>query len=333
MNNKEIEFFEDLLTVYHSLKHLKLSDLNIEQNYTGIHLTSNSYNEDVFINLIEQFRNNQTLHIKFAFQLVNEAILYFSNYSNICSCNMNNDPTTKGCIIVGDLHGSFRDLFHIINTFGIPGKHYNFVFNGDFVDRGSMQCEVILTLIYAFLLNPTRVFLNRGNHEELNMNLSFYSNHPNFKQDCLIKYNDYGNELFNLMQKLFIHLPVATVVVNRIGFSCFVVHGGISDKIDLKCISDSKCLKRSDFGSVSVRIENDKSSEQFIDLLWSDPYFNPEFPITHNNARGIGVLFNADVSKEFCIKYGFNAIVRSHELRPEGKYLYFFVELIRTVNL
>jgi len=220
---------------------------------------------------------------------------------------MNNDPTTKGCIIVGDLHGSFRDLFHIINTFGIPGKHYNFVFNGDFVDRGSMQCEVILTLIYAFLLNPTRVFLNRGNHEELNMNLSFYSNHPNFKQDCLIKYNDYGNELFNLMQKLFIHLPVATVVVNRIGFSCFVVHG--------------------------VRIENDKSSEQFIDLLWSDPYFNPEFPITHNNARGIGVLFNADVSKEFCIKYGFNAIVRSHELRPEGKYLYFFVELIRTVNL
>ena len=53
--NKEIEFFEDLLTVYHSLKHLKLSDLNIEQNYTGIHLASNSYNEDVFINLIEQF--------------------------------------------------------------------------------------------------------------------------------------------------------------------------------------------------------------------------------------------------------------------------------------
>jgi len=316
--SKEIEFFEDFLTVFHSLKHLKLPNLNVEQSYKGIHLTPGSYHADVFVNLIEQFRNNQILHIKYAFQLVNEAILYFSNYSNICRCNMSNDIETKGCIIVGDIHGSFRDLYHIINSYGIPGQYYNYVFNGDFVDRGSMQCEVVLTLIYAFLLNPTKVFLNRGNHEELSMNLSPYYN-PNFKQDCLNKYTGYGNELFNLMQKLFIHLPVATVVVNRIGFSCFVVHGGISDKIDLNCVSDSNCLKRSNFDSVSVRKENDKSSDQFIDLLWSDPSANSE-PITHNNLRGIGVLFNAEASKDFCTKYGFNAIVRSHELRQEGNF-------------
>ena len=45
------------------------------------------------------------------------------------------------------------------------------IFKGDFVDRGPKQCEVLLTILYAFLLFPNRVFLNRGNHEDISLNL------------------------------------------------------------------------------------------------------------------------------------------------------------------
>ena len=70
------------------------------------------------------------------------------------------------------MHGSFKDLYYLIQKFGTPGKNYRFIFNGDFVDRGPQQCEVLLTILYAFLLYPNRVFLNRGNHEDLSLNLN-----------------------------------------------------------------------------------------------------------------------------------------------------------------
>jgi serine/threonine-protein phosphatase 5 len=86
------------------------------------------------------------------------------------------------------------------------------------VDRGSQQCEVLLTLLFAFLLFPNRVFLNRGNHEDLSLNLS---NHfaPNFNSDCSKKFGQYGNEFFKQSQELFRYLPIATFVTNKGIFS------------------------------------------------------------------------------------------------------------------
>ena len=163
------------------------------------------------------------------------------------------------------MHGSFKDLYHIIQKFGIPGKYYYFVFNGDFVDRGAKQSEVILTLLFAFLLYPKRVFLNRGNHECLSMNLSrAYS--PNFHQESRIKFAGYAKEFFHTCHTVFRNLPIATIITNKAGFRCFVVHGGISDKIDLSLLQNE--LVRSDFPSVSINRPKDRVYSQLVDLLW-----------------------------------------------------------------
>ena len=169
------------------------------------------------------------------------------------------------------MHGSLKDLYHIIQKYGIPGKNYYFVFNGDFVDRGPNQSEVILILIFAFLLYPTRVFLNRGNHECINMNLSkLYS--PNFNDDCDSKFGENGAEFFNSAQNVFKNLPVATIVTNKADFKYFVVHGGISEKIDLSIIQNK--IVRANFESVSIKKPKNKSAEQIklleqiVDLLW-----------------------------------------------------------------
>ena len=183
-----------------------------------------------------------------------------------------------------------------------------------------------MTILYAFLLYPTRVFLNRGNHEDLAINIS-QNFVPNFKKDTEIKFNKYGSYIFNQCQHLFQQLPLATIVENNSGFRCFVTHGGISSNtLDLDFISS---LNRFSFPSLSVPVKsyNDplkqKVAEILTDLVWSDPITSDmkNGPITgshSNNIRNIGKLFGSDVTAHFCKKHQFDAIVRSHECRPLG---------------
>lgn len=59
-------------------------------------------------------------------QIVNDAIKHHKRYSNISNCNLANS-SLPGCILVGDLHGSFKDLYHIIEKFGVPGKNFGLI--------------------------------------------------------------------------------------------------------------------------------------------------------------------------------------------------------------
>ena len=179
---------------------------------------------------------------------------------------------------------------------------------------------MLLTLLYAHLLYPTRVFLNRGNHEDVSLNINF-NFHPNFKTDAEQKFKQYNLAFFNVCIKLFQCLPVATVVENYVGFKCFVCHGGISERLDLKFLSSSK-LDRKKFPTVITGNSSDandtKSAEQLTDLLWSDPLPSSEDGCMHNTQRGIGYFFGKSVSEKFCKTNGFNTIIRSHEMRPLG---------------
>ena len=76
--------------------------------------------------LIEQFRNQKILHPKYAMQIVNDAIKHHKKFSNISNCDLSNS-SLSGAVIVGDLHGSFKDLYHIIEQFGIPGNKNRYV--------------------------------------------------------------------------------------------------------------------------------------------------------------------------------------------------------------
>ena len=75
--------------------------------------------------------------------------------------------------VCGDTHGQFYDTLNIWEMYGEPSPTNPFVFNGDFVDRGSWGVENVLALFAWKLLYPEHVHLTRGNHESKNMNLQY----------------------------------------------------------------------------------------------------------------------------------------------------------------
>jgi len=80
--------------------------------------------------------------------------------------------------------GQFYDVLEIFRRNGEPSPTHHYLFNGDFVDRGSWSTEVAL-LLYAYkVLYPTSVHINRGNHETDDMNKVY-----GFEGECRAKYS------------------------------------------------------------------------------------------------------------------------------------------------
>jgi serine/threonine-protein phosphatase PP1 catalytic subunit len=75
-------------------------------------------------------------------------------------------------MIVGDIHGNLQALNYIIKQREKMGLE-NVLFLGDYVDRGPQGTEVLLKLFQMKLEDPERIFLLRGNHEIVEMNLYY----------------------------------------------------------------------------------------------------------------------------------------------------------------
>ena len=208
----------------------------------------------------------------------------------------------------------------ILNKFNIPGKTCYFVFNGDWVDRGVHQVELILSIFYSFILYPNRVFLNRGNHEDRAQN-SQLTYKPCLKISTLRYFGKYGSLFYNKLDELFKHLPLATIVSNSFQKQrFFVVHGGINDQLDLSKIQK---LDRTKFSSICrPSTFADNSLEQLyykdvVDMLWSDPQAKAK-GIAFNKTRNIGKLFGSSITKKFLDENNFTNLIRSHECKTKG---------------
>lgn len=245
---------------------------------------------------------------------------------NIRECRIT-DASEPGCIIIGDLHGNFNDLCHVMDKYGLPGLNYTFIFNGDFVDRGERQLEVLLTVLYAFLIRPDRVFINRGNHEDISLNTSSHFA-PNLMTSFSTRYGKHSTYLFSLSVDMFSYMPLGTIIRNLVkDVSYFVVHGGISDDIDLDFLQNE--VNRVQIKKISVLEAATKRDVKMVsDLLWSDPitdarmfkfkFLKKNSGCYFNERRNVGCLFGVDVTDKFCRKNGFAAIIRSHEVRDKG---------------
>ena len=128
-------FFNDIFSAYGSHLEKEIIPESIESSYTGLHL-GEKYEESDFMQLVDNFYKGNMLHAKYALKIITDANNKLKSYSNIAYCDVKKMHTDlMGFVIVGDLHGSFKDLKYIIDKFGIPGKNYRMVFNGDLVGK------------------------------------------------------------------------------------------------------------------------------------------------------------------------------------------------------
>ncbi|XP_037835488.1 serine/threonine-protein phosphatase with EF-hands 2 isoform X1 [Kryptolebias marmoratus] len=198
--------------------------VEVPDSYSGPHLTFPMTFCGVS-KLMEAFKQKQQLHARYVLQMLGETwrlLRILPNISHVSVCH------TQEITICGDLHGQLEDLLLIFYKNGLPSCEKQYVFNGDFVDRGKNSLEILLILFGFLLVYPNDVHLNRGNHEDHIVNLRY-----GFTKEVLGKYRVHGKKILKLLQKIFSWLPVATVIDHKV----LVVHGGISDSINLDTVA------------------------------------------------------------------------------------------------
>jgi len=238
--------------------------------------------------LMEWFREGKTLPKPCACALLMAARELLEGLPSLIRAD-----ASQGFTICGDTHGQFYDLLNIFKLNGTPGGSNPYLFNGDFVDRGSFSTEVILTLLAWKLVYPQSLHLLRGNHETIQMNKIY-----GFEGEVLYKYDDKVNQLFT---RVFDMLPLAAVVGGKV----FVCHGGLfaRDGVSLSDIEE---------------IERDGQPPEtglMHDLLWADPQ---EQPGRSPSKRGAGLQFGPDVTARFLRENNLEMVVRSHEVKAQG---------------
>ncbi|OHS99152.1 Ser/Thr protein phosphatase [Tritrichomonas foetus] len=152
-------------------------------------------------------------------------------------------------VVVGDLHGNFHDLIRILNTFGLPPQT-QYVFLGDYVDRGSFSIEVITLLFTLYSMNPQDIILLRGNHEFPNVNDTY-----GFLAEVESAYNN--DELWIQVNEVFNYLPIAALLNKKI----FCIHGGLAPEISTL----------EDIEKVQLPLRLDTIPSPIKMMLWSDP--------------------------------------------------------------
>ncbi|KAI3783127.1 hypothetical protein L2E82_13190 [Cichorium intybus] len=208
--------------------------------------------------------------------------------------------------VFGDLHGQFCDLMRLFDEYGFPSSggditYIDYLFLGDYVDRGQHSLETITLLLALKIHYPENVHLIRGNHEAADINALF-----GFRLECIERMgeND-GIWAWQRFNQLFNNLPLAALIEDKI----ICMHGGIGRSIHL--VEQIEKLERP--------ITMDAGSVVLMDLLWSDPTENDSVEGLRPNARGPGlVTFGPDRVTDFCRRNKLQLIIRAHECVMDG---------------
>lgn len=194
--------------------------------------------------------------------------------------------------VVGDVHGQYSDLIRIFTKCGFPPQT-NYLFLGDYVDRGKQSLETILLLLCYKIKYPENFFLLRGNHECANVT-RVYGFYDECKRRCNIK-------TWKLFIDTFNTLPIAAIVAGKI----FCVHGGLSPV--LNSMDEIRNIARPtdvpDYGLLN-------------DLLWSDPA--DTMNEWEDNERGVSYVFSKVAINKFLSKFGFDLVCRAHMVVEDG---------------
>ncbi|KAK8609747.1 hypothetical protein V6N13_093162 [Hibiscus sabdariffa] len=194
--------------------------------------------------------------------------------------------------ICGDIHGQYSDLLRLFEYGGFPPSA-NYLFLGDYVDRGKQSIETICLLLAYKLKFPDNVFLLRGNHECASINRIY-----GFYDECKRRFNV---RLWKVFTDCFNCLPVSAVVDDKI----LCMHGGLSP--DMQSLDQIRAIER----------PTDVPDQGLLcDLLWADP--DRDISGWGENDRGVSYTFGADKVAEFLKKHELDLICRAHQVVEDG---------------
>ena len=201
-------------------------------------------------------------------------------------------PFTCPVVVCGDIHGQFIDLKELFTIAGAP-PHMNFIFMGDYVDRG-MYSVLTATLMFLYKLRyPERLVILRGNHESRQVTQVY-----GFFDECV---RCYGTPIvWSAFTDTFDTLPLTCLVDAQI----LCQHGGLSPSIEN--LDNIRAIDR---------IMEVPHECPICDILWSDPDDRSGWGIS---PRGAGYTFGQDVSESFNHANGLKLICRAHQLVMEG---------------
>jgi serine/threonine-protein phosphatase PP1 catalytic subunit len=194
--------------------------------------------------------------------------------------------------ICGDLHGQFTDLTRILAPPASPDVA-NYLFLGDYVDRGPSSLNTIALLFAYKVKYPQNFFMLRGNHE---------CRLPNSRYGFFDECNRYfpNSSVWAKFNSVFDWMPISAVIDGRI----LCVHGGLSRK--LRDLNQLRRIDRPDNGD----------TELVSDLIWSDPSRHVSSWVP--SERGCGWLFGINAVETFLRNNDLDLIVRAHEAVEDG---------------
>lgn len=239
-------------------------------------------NVDVWL---EKLYNNQNLTEAECKELTAKAKEVLANEKNV-------QPVHCPVTICGDVHGQYCDLLELFRIGGKPPET-NYLFMGDYVDRGYYSVRTVTLLMALKVRYKERITMTRGNHESRQITQVY-----GFYDECL---RIYGNaNVWKYFTDLFDYLPLTALVEKQI----FCLHGGLSPSIDtLNNIMDQD------------RVQEVPHEGPVCDLLWSDPDDRCGWGIS---PRGAGYTFGQDISEQFNHNNGLTLVSRAHQLVMEG---------------
>jgi serine/threonine-protein phosphatase PP1 catalytic subunit len=195
--------------------------------------------------------------------------------------------------ICGDIHGQYYDLLRLFEYGGFPPES-NYLFLGDYVDRGRQSLETIALLLAYKLKYPENFFLLRGNHEAASIN-RFYGFYDECKRRFSVRVWKAFCDCFNC-------LPVAAIIDDKI----FCMHGGLSPEL-----SNFEQIRR------ILRPVEVPESGILCDLLWADPSLNVS-GWGDNEERGVSFVFSQTVIANFLSRHDLDLICRGHQVVEDG---------------
>ena len=230
--------------------------------------------------------------------------------------------------VLGDIHGNLSDLMTFERVLWKKGacESGNFLFLGDYVDRGKDSLECILYLLANKIINPNKFTLLRGNHEVRSLQKSF-----TFKKEVLRKVSrngkldDFAVKMWESFNDVFDSMPICALIDDSI----YCAHGGIP-------FSATRTEQLLSIPKQMPDPENESSAAW--EILWNDPceeadaldainltasgskrhHLQQLRGFLKNEKRGTAFLYTDIAVDNFLRTNSLSHIIRAHEVINHG---------------